>query len=312
MPLVDKYASAPFAAAQPLWRVAKVLSRLPLLLAARTGDVVWLERDMIAGHDTLERFLPRRTVMDVDDALWAMGRPGYSERIASRCRGVIAGNETIARHYRAHTEKVWLVPTSIDTDLWAPATGPRPPGPWTVGWIGTSVNLQYVRQIEEPLAELLARRPDVHLLFVSDQEPAFTRISRDRWTFERWTAPRERDAVRRMDAGIMPLPDTDWASGKCGAKMLQYMALGIPVVASPVGAGAEILAAADVGLAARNSGEWLESLGRLQDDPQLARRLGAAGRKLAVRSYSVEVQAPRIAKIFAEVLRGEAAASDQS
>ena len=92
------------------------------------------------------------------------------------------------------------------------------------------------------------------------------------------------------------------AWGKCGAKMIQYMALGVPVVVSPIGSGAEILAAGEVGLPARTLREWSESLCTILENPELARRLGAEGRRLVERLYSVETNAPRLARIFADVL----------
>lgn len=299
-PLVDKYAAAPFPAARPLLRLAKAASRLPVLFAVRDSDVVWLERDMISGRYTFERFLPPKTVLDVDDAIWLMGKPGHSERIVARCRGVIAGNRFIAEHYRVLTEKVWLVPTSIDTDLWRPRPRPDRPG-WTVGWIGTSGNLGYLKWIEEPLAEFLALHEEARLLVICDREPEFRRIPPGSWTFERWSDASEQEAVRKIDVGLMPLPDVEWAWGKCGAKMVQYMSLAIPVLVSPVGSGAEILAADRVGLLATNPQEWFDGLGAFYRDRELAARCGEKGREVVERSYSVGSNAPKLARIFEEV-----------
>ena len=299
-PRVEKYSFAPTPAAQPLWRLGKVITRLPLLLASWKSDVVWLERDLISGRYTLERFLPRKTILDVDDAIWLIGRPGNAERIAERCHGVIAGNRFIAEHYRLFMERVWLVPTSVNTDVWAPA--PRPSERrWTLGWIGSADNLGYLKWIEEPLAEFLSRHPDARLLVVCDRSPHFERLPRGSWNFEPWSEGSERESVGNMDVGLMPLPDIDWAWGKCGAKMIQYMALGIPVVASPIGTGGEILASEAVGMAARNLDEWYKGLETLYEDRQLANRCGEKGREVAVRSYSLTTNAPRLARIFEEV-----------
>jgi glycosyltransferase involved in cell wall biosynthesis len=298
--LVEKYSIAPFPAARQVWRAARVLSRIPLLLPAWGSDVVWLEREMIAGRYTLERFLPRRTVVDVDDAIWLIGQPGHAERIVRRCRGVIAGNRFIAEHYRGLAERVWLVPTSVDTDSWRPE--PRPErGDWIVGWIGSWDNLGYLKWIEEPLAEFLALHADARLLVVCDSEPVFERLPRRSWFFERWSEAGERESVRKMNVGLMPLPDIDWAQGKCGAKMLQYMALGIPALVSPVGSGAEILAEGEVGLPARNPGEWFAGLERLYADRPLAARCGQTARAVTERAYSLRTNAPRLAQIFQEV-----------
>lgn len=299
-PLVDKYAAPPFPAARPLWRLGKAASCLPLLVGVRGSDVVWLGKFMIFGRYTFERFLPSNTVLDVDDAIWLLGKPGHSERIVARCRGVIAGNRFIAEHYRGLTEKVWLVPTSVDTDRWRPQPRPDRTG-WTVGWIGTSSNLGYLKWIEEPLAEFLALHEDARLLVICDREPPFSRIPRSRWTFELWSDATEQEAVQKIDVGLMPLPDVGYAWGKCGAKMLQYMALGIPVLVSPVGSGGEILAEGEVGLAARNPEEWFAGLERLYDDRPFAARCGQTARAVAERAYSLRTNAPRLAQIFREV-----------
>ena len=299
-PLVEKYSVAPIPAARVLWKVGRVATRVPLLAPAWRSDVVWLEREMIAGRYTLERFLPRRTLLDVDDAIWLIGRPGHAEKIAGRCRGVIAGNRFIAERYRSLVEKVWLVPTSIDTDVWSPAPR-RERREWVIGWIGSADNLGYLKWIEEPLAEFLSRHAEARLLVVSNREPVLPKLPPGRLFFERWSEETERASVWRMDVGLMPLPDIDWAWGKCGAKMLQYMAAGIPSLLSPVGSGAEILAEGEVGLAARNDGEWLAGLSRLFEDRELAARCGRTARDVVVRGYAVATNAPKLARAFEEV-----------
>ena len=302
-PRVEKYSFAPNRALRPLWRVGKVLTRIPLLVGAWGSDVVWIERDLIAGYYSLERFLPRDAVLDVDDAIWMMGRPGYSERIASRCRGVIAGNSFIAEHYRGICENVWLVPTSVDTELWKPRPRARR-SEWVIGWIGTASNLGYLKWIEEPLAAFLSRHEDARLLVVCDMEPEFKRIPRRSWSFERWSEAREENLVHEMDLGLMPLPDIEWAKGKCGAKMVQYMAAGLPVLVSPVGTGADILASEKVGLAVTEPEGWASGLETFYRDRDLGQECGRRGREVVERSYSLGVNAPRLAQIFATVAGG--------
>jgi len=299
-PGVEKYSFAPNRTLRPFWRLGKVVTRIPLLLAAWRSDVVWLERDLIAGYYTLERFLPRNCVLDVDDAIWMMGTPGYSERIAERCRGVIAGNSYIAEHYRGFTENVWLVPTSVDTELWKPRQGDDR-SRWVIGWIGTASNLGYLKWVEKCLADFLDAHSDAHLLVVCDAEPVFGRIPRTRWTFQRWSESKESELVHGMDVGLMPLPEIEWTKGKCGAKMIQYMAAGLPVLVSPVGTAGEILARDRVGLPVRGQKDWAAGLETLHSDRSLARECGRTGRAVAERSYSLTVNAPRIASILREL-----------
>jgi hypothetical protein len=101
-----------------------------------------------------------------------------------------------------------------------------------------------------------------------------------------------------MDAGIMPLPDEPWTRAKCGFKLLQYMACGIPVVASPVGVNGDLLATGACGIAASTLNEWCEALRHLHDQPAEARRMGEEGRRLAVAEYDVVRIAARLASLF--------------
>ena len=109
--------------------------------------------------------------------------------------------------------------------------------------------------------------------------------------------------LARCDVGIMPLPDAPWERGKCGYKLIQYMASGLPVVASPIGANREIVIPGETGFLAAGSEEWAEGLSRLFDDPGLRARMGAAGRAGAERLYSVGATAPRLAQLLHRATR---------
>jgi glycosyltransferase involved in cell wall biosynthesis len=291
-PPLDKYA---------LKRVPPLaaLARLPAVLAARAGDVVWLERELIADRHTLERFVGARRLFDVDDAIWLLNGSNFSEKIAAGSLGVIAGNEFIADHYRRHCERVWVVPTSLDTRVWKPPAH-REGAEWVIGWTGTSSNLPHLLAIEEPLADFLSRHDDCRLLIVCDREPRLNKIPARSRSFVRWSPENEVASVQRMNVGLMPLPDTQWARGKCALKMLMYMAVGIPLIASPVGVGDRLIRRAEVGIAAKSGGEWYEALRLLFDRRELASVMGMAGRKLVEEEYSVAKHAVTLADIFRE------------
>ena len=170
------------------------------------------------GATGLESWTGRPRVFDVDDALWLRGVPGFSDRIARDCDGVLAGNEFIASHYRASGARVWIVPTVVDTDAWSPRSAVARDD-WTIGWIGTSSNLPYLLPLEGVLSGFPTRRREARLLIVSDRPPAFTRLPPDRWRFVPWSSAAEDGLVQQMEVGLMPLPDTDWARGKCSYKM---------------------------------------------------------------------------------------------
>lgn len=113
-----------------------------------------------------------------------------------------------------------------------------------------------------------------------------------------WTEESEAAELQAMDIGLMPLPDEPWARGKCGYKLIQYMACGLPVVASPVGVNCEIVAHGENGFLADTPDAWCDALTRLVLDPALRRRMGAVGRKRAVADYSLRSQAPRLVELF--------------
>lgn len=293
-PLISKYKIEPL----PL---LSALLRVPGLLAARSADVTWLGRELLSGKSGLERRAGRRRLFDVDDAIWLVYRNNFSEEIARESAGVVAGNNYIAQHYAAAGARVWVVPTSIDTDIWRPAEKKAGGETWTIGWTGTWSNLKYLYEIEQPLAEFLERHGDARLLVMSDRRAEFTKIPAGRWEFRRWSPASEVRAVQEMDVGLMPLADTEWARGKCAFKMISYMAVGLPVVASPVGVNREILEGHAVGFAAAAHDEWRQALERLHDDRDLARRLGREGRATVEEHFSVRRSAVKLAEIFREV-----------
>ena len=297
----SKYVTSGNRAAARLLTAAKVLGRLPGVAASRLADVTWLERELIPGRFTLEALSGRPRLFDVDDALWLLPRGDrFSERIVASCDGVIAGNEFLAEHYRKTGVPVWIVPTSIDTDVWTPR--PSPAGEsWVIGWIGTSPNLPYLCAIEPALEDFLRQHPESSLLVVCDEKPDLPTLPADRWRFEKWSSAREVGLVQTMDVGLMPLPDTDTSRGKCSCKMLSYMAVGIPVVVSPVGTNREILERGPVGMAARSDSDWKAALEALFEDRGLGARMGARGRALVEEGYSARKSVVTLARIFREV-----------
>jgi glycosyltransferase involved in cell wall biosynthesis len=278
-----------------------MLARVPGLLASRSSAVTWFEREMIPGRFTLERFAGSRRLLDVDDAIW-LNAPNFSERLARSCDGVIAGNQFIADYYQKIAARVWTIPTSIDTAKWRPAP-PAERDKWTIGWTGTSSNLEYLYLIEQPLADFLAQHKQARLLVVCDRDPMLKRFPPQSWRFVRWSPENEVNLVQSMDVGLMPLPDTAWARGKCALKMIMYLAVGIPAIVSPIGVSNELLNQSDVALAARNPHEWYEALCRLFRDQALSTHIGAAGRKLVVEQFSVNRNVSRLAEVIREVAR---------
>ena len=295
--LINRYRIEPL----PLLSMAM---RIPGLLASRFSDVTWLGRELVSGRSSLERFAGKKRVFDVDDAIWVPHKTDFSAQIARQCNGVIAGNRFLAEHYQRAGAKVWLVPTSVDTEIWQSPHG-RPGQPWTIGWIGSWSNLKFLYDIERPLARFLNEHSQARLLIVCDRKPLFKEIPDDKWLFQQWSAENEVRMVQQMDVGLMPLVDSEMARGKCGFKMLSYMSVGLPVIVTPVGVNQEILSYDEVGFAATSANDWYTALKRLFTERDLGPRLGKSGRRVVEEHYSVTANAPKLAEIFREVVSEE-------
>ncbi|HEY0594058.1 MAG TPA: glycosyltransferase family 4 protein [Thermoanaerobaculia bacterium] len=310
VPRIDAYRAIPWDPASRLGRFAlralyqgliagKTLSRLPGVLASRRADVTWLERGLLPGRLTLEPLLGTPLVLDVDDAIWMHGR--QAERAAadtaSRAAIVFAGNAFLAEWFSRYCRDVRVIPTAVDTDRFGIAGEGSRYDRFTIVWTGTSSNLPYLYAIEPALERFLAGR-EAELLVVSERAPRFRTIDSSRVRFVRWSPATEASAIGRAQVGVMPLGTSDWDRGKCSFKMLQYMACGLPVVATPTGMNRDLLEMDDIGFGPSSESEWVDALMALESDPDGARRLGSNGRKLVETRFSRNVVSVQIRDAF--------------
>lgn len=268
----------------------------------------------LIGPPFVERILAQRTrlVYDFDDAIHLLHTseanrafgwlkfPGKTAQICHIAHAVTVGNEYLADFARRFNLDVTVVPSSVDTGVYTPGPERARGGQAVVGWMGSSTSQTYL----EPFAPLLRRlvQRGLILRIISDRRPTDFDFP---FEWKAWSAATEVEDLRGFDIGIMPLPDTEWARGKCAMKILQYMGVGVPSVGSDLGGNREVITDGVNGLLATGEDEWLEKILRLSQDQALAHRLGAAGRETVLARYSAEVCAQR----FAEVLR-RAATSD--
>lgn len=286
------------------------VQRLRLLGGLRGFDVVFLFREAApVGPAVLERLIARRgvpIVYDFDDAIYLPNASG-ANRIFSvfKCVGktrticrlsahVTVGNEHLRRFASRHARRTWLVPTTIDVERYLPRPPRQREAPVVIGWMGSETTLPHLRMLGEPLRELASRRR--FALHVVSPAPVSLPGVTLRWT--PWTAESEVRDLQGFDVGIMPLPDDRWARGKCGAKLLQYMGVGVPGVASPVGVNTEIVDDGVNGFLAGTPAEWVDRLAALIDSAPLREEMGAAGRRTVQERYSAQVHAPRLLDIF--------------
>lgn len=311
VPAIDKHAGMPAKIADILprslerfaesgWRTAKLLSRVTGVAGSWNADLTWLNRELVFGRYSLEGLVRRPYVFDVDDAIWQARPDGATAvaRIARQASVVFAGNRHIANHFSPLCARVEIIPTAIDTQRFHPGSGENPGSDrFVVGWTGSAGNFPYLYAIERALDDFLAGH-DAELLVMAERPPSFSVIPQDRVRYVRWSPLAEDAILREMSVGLMPLPDSDWTRGKCGFKMLQYMAAGLPVVVSPVGVNAEILSRDTVGFGAWTDEEWRSALEYLYHNRDDGRAMGIRGRAVVEAEYSCAVVGARIAQIF--------------
>jgi glycosyltransferase involved in cell wall biosynthesis len=285
--------------------VLKAIPRIPAVIASYKAGIVWISRALVCGYETFERLVKRPRVLDADDAVWLnlpLGRLTMSH-IARGMDAIIAGNKFLADWFSRYCRSIHIVPTAVDLGQYHKRPFKSvPKDKFVIGWTGMASTYKYLRFIERPLGRFLQDHPDAELLVIAEKKWDSRAIAPQRINFVRWSRDTEAAVLHRMSVGIMPLTDEPWSRGKCGFKMLQYMAVGLPVVVSPVGMNNEILEKGNVGFAADSENDWYESLDTLYKNATLQMELGSIGRAVVEKHYSANI----ISKTLAEILRSYA------
>jgi glycosyltransferase involved in cell wall biosynthesis len=293
------------------------LKRAQTLLRSDRKNILWvekecfpwlpwfLERNMINKYTTI--------VTDYDDAVFhrydlnhsAIIRASLGRKIDSimrRSNLVLAGNHYLAeRAIRAGSPRVEIVPTVVNAEAYQPKASSRMDGRLCVGWIGSPSTWQeYLRPYAPMLSEIVREHEAVFSVIGSGHKGTEFEC----FEFLDWNEEEEVDRINNMDIGIMPLEDSPWSRGKCGYKIIQYMACGVPVVASPVGANNSIVEHGVDGFLARSKEEWKGYLSLLMNDADLRRKMGRAGRAKVENSYSIQKYGPIVSGLIAEVAQG--------
>lgn len=295
------------------------LRRLAFLARSGSWDAVLLEKELFpwmpAGFD--RQLLPAAPmIIDFDDAVfhnydlhrtaWVRKTLGDKcDRLMQSAAIVLSGSHYIAeRAARAGAGRVEMFPTVIDLDKYrmppAPADGKQDgkgkAGPLTIGWIGSPATQHYLESIAPVLADVCAAH-GARLLLIGAQPGT---LRGPHVAYAPWSESSEARDIEGIDIGIMPLPDGPWERGKCGYKLLQYMACGKPVVASPVGENPFIVRAGVNGFLAATEDGWRTHLTALLGDPGLRTALGTAGRATVEQGYALETAADRLAQFVRE------------
>jgi glycosyltransferase involved in cell wall biosynthesis len=295
-----------------VWGILKGFGRrIRLLTRISHFDFVFIHREAAPlGPPVLEwvmaKVLRKRIIFDFDDAIW-LPNTSATNRIAaglkwhhktsSICRWaykISAGNAYLAEYAKQYNCDVAVNPTTIDTAGLHNQIKDQANGDLVIGWTGTHSTINYLNLLL-PVLQNLEEKHQFTFLVISDRKPAFHLNS---LRFIPWNKASEREDLLSMHVGIMPLTDDPWARGKCGFKALQYMALGIPAVASPVGVNGDIIRHGENGYLCRTADEWKEVLTKLLGDADLRTRMGKSARNTVQSRYSVQANRLTFLRFF--------------
>lgn len=291
--------------------VARNMNRRRSELSNLDGfDLVYVFREAaLLGPPWFERKIAASGVpyvFDFDDAIFHAYKspsngylsylkfPGKTAEICRLATHVMAGNDYLAEYARAQNSGVTIIPTTIDTEKYFFIERPADPETITIGWSGSFSTVQHLDTIREILQEL-ARRQKFRLRVIGTSEYDLPGVDVEAIP---WRSVTEIKDLGEIDIGLMPLPDDNWSKGKCGLKALQYMALGIPTICSPVGVNSTIIKDGENGFLAATDSEWVEKIERLMKSAELRREIGIKGRHTVEREYSAKAIAPKVLEVF--------------
>jgi len=282
------------------------LSRLKAVPAAAKADVVVILRKALSPFflGILKR-CSYRMVFDLDDAIFCRSNGTLSPhrerrfaRMVRRCMQVWAGNEFLARSAKKYSNDVVVLPTSVVPEKYDVRVE-KPLGNMDLVWIGSKSTRKYLTEALPLLEGASEAVPDLRLKVIAD----FHLTSRKLHTFTAlWSEESEARELTSAHIGIAPMPDNAWTRGKCGLKVLQYMAAGLPVVASPVGVNEELVKHGVTGFLAESSEDWKKAIKTLASSSDLRQSMGAEARKRVKRNFSVEATYRKMAAALDQLL----------
>lgn len=298
---------------QKVWGMLKgFLNRLLLLFKLGKFDYVFIHRE--ASHVgppifewMIAKVFRKKIIYDFDDAIWL---PNYSRHNAAFHRlkfykkvnwimkwayKISAGNQYLADYARQFNDNIVILPTTLDTENYhnqvkEHQSSQKP----VIGWTGTLTTSKYIGDIIGAL-QRLEQQYEFEFCMISNEIPNYELKS---LVFKRWKKETEIEDLLRFDVGVMPLVDDQWAKGKCGFKALQYMALGIPPVLSPVGVNTSIVQDGENGLFSTTEDDWYHALDKLLQNPELRKELGAKAHQTILERYSVIANTEKFLGLF--------------
>ncbi len=296
--------------------LAGFVKRFALLFYIQKADFVFVHREATpVGPPWFEwivaKVFRKKIIYDFDDAIWlpntseensSVSRLKWHSKVSSICRwsyAVSCGNQYLCDFAKLYNNRVFLNPTTIDTNKLhntEVSIQKIKSAKLTIGWTGTHSTLKYIDVLLPVIQSLEKKFPNqIRFVVIADKNPSFSVSS---FWFIPWSKETEIQDLLQFDIGIMPLADDVWAKGKCGFKALQYMALGIPAIASPVGVNSQIIDDGVNGFLCNSTDEWESKIIQLIHDASLRKRMGEDGRKSVVEHYSVISNSSNFLSLF--------------
>lgn len=299
------------------WGILKgIFKRFFLIFSIHRYDLVFIHREtcFIGGafFEFIYSNLNRNIIFDFDDAIWLrdvskandslgwLKHPEKTSKIISYSKLIIAGNAYLAKYAKKYNSNVVIIPTTIDINYHYRKNQKSLKDKIIIGWTGSSTTNRHLKILLSVIHKLKIHYKEKIMFVMISNIPLEDTLGLI--NFIPWNKQTEIDDLLNFDIGIMPLPDDEWTRGKCGFKGLQYMALEIPTIMSPVGVNTEIIQDGENGFLAATEQEWIQKLSLLIESPELREKLGKAARKTIVEKYSVEANKQKYLDAFNSVL----------
>lgn len=289
------------------------LHRLQVILHARPYDAIWVQYEsfpyLFGFMERLVFLRGKPVIYDFDDAIFhqydSHKNPVVRFLLGNKLQGLlrgstlaICGNAYLQNYAKQFCKNTIIIPTVVNTDHFRPAARKAKKERVIIGWIGSPSTWFYVNPLVPLLSKLAAElNLTIRVIGAGPRVQAFPNFE-----FVEWSEATEVSEIQNMDVGIMPLPDEKWARGKCGYKLIQYMACGVAVVASPVGVNNDLVQPTIHGYLAASNLEWESALRKLVADTKLRSQMGGRGRERIVESYSLKSQGPKLAAALRKAL----------
>jgi len=289
--------------------------RIINLYYVRDFDLIWIEKEALpwlpAWIEHKLGLAKATYIVDYDDAIfhrydqhhfklirWILGKK--IDRIMQYAALVLVGNKyLLERAKKAGAKRVEVLPTVIDLGKY-PNNSFNNNDIFTIGWIGSPVTSHYLKLVM-PALEEFCKKNTARIVLIGAKKEELSNIPVE---YVPWSEETEIKEIQKFDVGIMPLPDNAWERGKCGFKLIQYMACRLPVIGSPIGVNTKIIKHGINGYQAKNTNEWIWALQKLKGDQALRQKMGRAGREIVEKEYCLQVTTPRLRDLIISVVEG--------